>query len=235
MALEDFMTLMDKGTVNIKFGRFEGSLEFDKIVDEYDLILGAEIAAFVDRTPEFNRRSMELLTNGTKLWPHPATLVLHSCKSIMEGLLAETIEAAGGFAVRATPVNSKEQGIQFLQDGWVIRRDNSCEGRNVYLPAADNPDHAVFQGTLRQMKLDWDETEKQRAKGHGYAKCSLLYAAYPYNIALRSLGECRIYFVFGKIVEIKHTVPSTCSHSNFTGTSAYGRLNAVETIKRATQ
>lgn len=234
ILVEEFMDILDKGEGEVKEGRLQGWRDFrTDIQGSYDLILGGYIGDYVDRTAAFNARCSVLLRGGIKLWPHPASLVLHSSKTVMEVLLAKTILAAGGIVVNRIVVVSKEDAIWHLKEGMVIRRNNSCEGKSVFLPAIDNPDPAVFEETLRKLDESWDETERVKAQGGLYAKKSLVYGAYPYNVALRSLGECRVYFVFGKIVDVKHTVPSNNDESNLSVTPSYGRLNAVETIKQA--
>lgn len=153
----------------------------------------------------------------------------------MESLLASTITSAGGFVVAPIPITSKEHGIRLLNENYVIRSDNSCESRGVFLPAVESEDPELFQSTLDGFTKHWKKTEHARQTGNLYAIHSLSYSAYPYNVALRSLGECRVYFVFGKIVEMKHTIPSTKFKSFLKGTPAIGRLNPIEVIKQSNQ
>lgn len=152
----------------------------------------------------------DLSKRGKFIWPHPTTLTLAAHKSINTLLYGESIVDAGGVAEGTLLVHTRDIGIDVLErQSHVVKTDWTAEYRGVVMPksARQKSGRGALEKArepIRQFKDLWKEGEELR--GDPFAP---RFFAVPYNDAMISLGEVRVYFANGKIVEMLHTVSYT--------------------------
>lgn len=148
--------------------------------------------------------------------------------------LAQVIEEAGGLAEAVSEVSSSEEGLELLRKGYVIKRDCSDEIRHVFFPKMEP---FVDYGPEAEFEVD-DKTrtgfENAWKENQGKKKLRHWFIAQRYNSCLKALGEVRVYFVFGKYVDMIHTLPEdrVVGRIGFRSEECYGRLSDVTKMVR---
>lgn len=150
----------------------------------------------------------DMSKRGKFIWPHPTTVGFTAHKSVNTLLYGESIAAAGGVAEAPLLVHSLRVGNYLLERGsHVIKGDWSAERQSVVMPrsALNKSGRGVRveeESRILHFAQLWKKAEELR--GHPFAP---RFFAVPYNDAMISLGEVRVYFANGKIVEMLHTIP----------------------------
>lgn len=163
-------------------------------------------------------KSVSWLTEqGKFIWPHPELMTIGARKSINTVLYGQSMVNAGGIGEGPVIVESKEIGIDMLQRGsHVIKSDWSFEYSSIFMPInsldkSGRGARKTEKGPVQRFKTAWDEVQKY--SDYPFAPC---FFAIPYNDAIISLGEVRVYFVNGKIVDMLHTIPGVLDAPEWT-------------------
>ena len=138
-------------------------------------------------------------------------------------MLGPYIARAGGIAEQPQLISNASQGIKFLQNGYIIKRDHSYEGRHVYFPEQTFTSSEKFRDEVNKFETNFIQTYSQ-----------FQFFAMHYNSALPMLGEIRVFIAYGQVLKMTHTVPPSL-HNPKTGIvvdnySAAGHIIKVKDI-----
>lgn len=129
-------------------------------------------------------------------------------------------------------VSSAEEGLELLAKGNVIKRDCSDETKHVYFPKME-PFVDYIPGT--QFEIE-DKTKEifLKAWSDNNSKGKHSFIAQKYNSCLLALGEVRVFFVFGKYVDMFHTLPPDVAlgRRGMRYEECYGRLSDITKMVR---
>lgn len=145
---------------------------------------------------------------GKFIWPHPDTVSFAARKSINTLLYGDPMMNGGGVTEAPIYVQTKESGIEMLRSGsHVIKGDWSDEYTNIYMPTSSlnksgKGARKAEGDPIQRFSAQWDRV----AKHHGDPFFPRLFAI-PYNDAIISLGEVRVFFANGRILDMLHTIP----------------------------
>lgn len=151
------------------------------------------------------RRITQLTKAGRRIWPHPIadTFMLHKAQLLT--LMAPVIQAADGFAEIPLLISTIEEGISALEQGFVIKRESSCESQHIYKTAA--PD---TKKQFEQEFRSWKTKQNKAARDHVYDPFDYYrtgFFAMRFNPYILQCGEVRVFLTFGGIPLIIHTLP----------------------------
>lgn len=154
-------------------------------------------------------KSLAWLTESGKfIWPHPELMTMAARKSINTVLYGQSIVNVGGIGEAPLVVESKNRGVRMLESGsHVIKSDWSFEFSSIFMPISSleksgRGARRAEAGPVERFSKAWDRVSQ--SPDDPFAP---VFLAVPYNDAILSLGEVRVYFVNGKIVDMLHTTP----------------------------
>ncbi len=182
-------------------------------------------------------KSLENLVSGGKfIWPSPSAMVLTTRKFINAFLYGGDILNAGGRAEAPVRVTNIKLGRRLLEQSYVIKRDFTAEIQEVFMPDGALLGKSASQG-FGKRKSDiprFEESWRQTVKSikHGGDPFIPMYLAVQYNDALISVGEVRVFFVNGALVDSLHTVPGRVKAQNWeVHRVAYQKTAPLKNIK----
>lgn len=145
---------------------------------------------------------------GKFVWPHPTTMTFAARKSINTLLYGDPMLKAGGVAEPPIYVNTKKSGIEMLKNGsHVIKADWSTEYAGIFMPNSSlnksgKAARKAEGSPIKRFCAEWDRLTK-----HPGDPFTPRFFAIPYNDAIISLGEVRVFFSNGRILDMLHTIP----------------------------
>lgn len=150
----------------------------------------------------------QLTETGKFIWPHPELMTMGARKSVNTVLYGQSMVDVSGVGEAPVVVTSKKMGIQMLTAGsHVIKSDWSFEYSNIFMPTTSlgksgRGARSVERPPIELFREAWD-----RVVSSPEDPFAPVFLAVPYNDAIISLGEVRVYIVNGKIVDMLHTTP----------------------------
>lgn len=164
---------------------------------------------------------------GTTVWPNILGSVAAQRKSVLNYLLAGTMETYGGFVERPEIITDVQQGKALLRSGkFVIKRDLSAMGKNVFIPATCMDPLSDPENVQAQIAFEtaWMET---RYTNPTYRPAWLALST---NRFLHTHGEVRCYFSWGRLMDMWYTEPVPYRAHEFDFGRATGALNPLKDI-----
>lgn len=158
-------------------------------------------------------------------------------ESINTLLYGDPMLKAGGVAEPQIYVNTKKSGIEMLKNGsHVIKADWSTEYAGIFMPnsSLNKSGRAARKGEGNPIKRfcgKWDRLTK-----HPGDPFTPRFFAIPYNDAIISLGEVRVFFSNGRILDMLHTIPGVLEAPRWDVQRVSAvRTAPIENIKRVFQ
>ncbi|KAF9044521.1 hypothetical protein BDZ89DRAFT_1127935 [Hymenopellis radicata] len=177
-----------------------------------------------------------LVSGGKFIWPSPSAMTLTTRKFINAFLYGGDILNAGGRAEAPIRVTDKKLGRRLLEQSYVIKRDFTAEIQEVFMPdcallgKSASKGFGKRQSDISRFEESWRKTGKSTERGGD--PFIPMYLAVPYNDALISVGEVRVFFVNGALVDSLHTVPGREKAQNWeVHRVAYQKTAPLKNIK----
>lgn len=149
----------------------------------------------IDNIDHYLENTHRLKQSGVKIWPDPNDIVHGGAKASYQTLLRAVSECT----LAHIPIVSKQHGIELLRNRlsdpghhWVIKRNFSCEGNDVYFP-----------GDVAEFIAAWDQVAALSQVGRYLCE----FFAMPYVEELKTKGEAKVIFAGGRVVGMFSMTP----------------------------